>query len=61
MRQRTSILQNIDWVTIFLYLLLVLIGWVNIYAAEYNIAHTSIFDKDMNYGKQMVWILTSVF
>ncbi|MCF8369371.1 MAG: rod shape-determining protein RodA [Bacteroidales bacterium] len=60
MRQRTNILQNIDWITVSLYFLLVIIGWINIYAAEYTSEHSSIFDMGMNYGKQMMWILTSV-
>lgn len=40
---------------------LVLIGWINIYAAMYTDEHRSIFDFSQRYGKQMVWILTSVF
>lgn len=61
MRDRTNILQNLDWVTILIYLLLVLIGWVSVYAAVYNEDHVSILDMDMNYGKQLIWILTSIF
>lgn len=45
---------------ILLYLLLVLIGWVNIYAAVYNEDHQSIFDFSQSYGKQMLWIGTSI-
>ena len=43
-----------------LYFLLVLIGWVNIYAAVYNEGHRSILDLTQNYGKQLIWISTSV-
>ena len=39
-----NLLANIDWVSILLYLLLVLIGWINIYAAVYDENHSSIFD-----------------
>ena len=60
MRQRTNILQNLDRITILLYILLVLIGWISIYAAVYNESHTSIFDMEMNYGKQLIWIITSI-
>ncbi len=60
MRQRANILQNLDRITILLFVLLVLIGWISIYAAVYNESHTSIFDMDMNYGKQLIWIITSV-
>src|SRR3546814_19982107 len=36
-----------------------MIGWVNIYAAVYDIEHQSIFDLSRNYGKQLLWILSS--
>ena len=51
-----NLLANIDWVSILLYLLLVLIGWLNIYAAVYDENHSSIFDISQKYGKQLVWI-----
>jgi rod shape determining protein RodA len=60
MRERNSIFHNIDWVTIVIFLLLMVIGWVNIYAAVYNDEHKNIFDLTQNYGKQMIWILTSL-
>ena len=44
-----------------LYFLLVLIGWVNVYAAVYNQEHQNIFDLSQNYGKQLIWISTSAF
>ncbi|OQX75142.1 MAG: rod shape-determining protein RodA [Bacteroidetes bacterium 4484_249] len=60
MRNRTNIYQNIDWITVLLYFLLIFIGWINIYAAVYNEEHQSIFDMSQNYGKQLMWIGTSV-
>ncbi|MFM2189633.1 MAG: rod shape-determining protein RodA [Bacteroidota bacterium] len=59
MRQQHSIFQNIDWALVSMYLALVLIGWTNIYSAVYNEDHSSIFDLSQNYGKQLMWILTS--
>jgi rod shape determining protein RodA len=35
-------------------------GWVSIYAAVYNEEHGSIFDLSQSYGKQMLWIVTSL-
>lgn len=57
MRSYKNIFSNIDWVTVLLYLTLVLIGWVNIYAAVYNEDHHSIFDISQRYGKQLMWIV----
>ena len=51
-----NLLANIDWFSILLYLLLVLIGWINIYAAVYDENHSSILDISQKYGKQLIWI-----
>jgi rod shape determining protein RodA len=58
-RQQKSLFYNIDWWMLSLYVLLVFLGWVNIYAAVYNEDHTSIFDVSQNYGKQLIWIVTA--
>ncbi len=60
MRERKGIFINIDWLTVFLYLSLIFIGWINIYAAVFNEEHQSIFDFSQNYGKQLIWIISSV-
>lgn len=56
MRRYGSIFANVDWVIILLYLALVFIGWINIYAAVYNEEHHSILDISQRYGKQLMWI-----
>ncbi|MBW6491322.1 MAG: rod shape-determining protein RodA [Lentimicrobium sp.] len=61
MRERNEIYNNIDWKLILIYLGLVLIGWINIYAAVYNESHSSILDLSQSYGKQLIWIITSLF
>jgi len=61
MRQEEKVLQNIDWVMVMLYMVLVLMGWFNIYAAVFNDSNQSIFDTSQSYGMQLVWILTSLF
>ncbi len=60
MRKQTSIFQNIDWLLVGLYFTFVIMGWFNIYSAVYNENHKSIFDLTQNYGKQMVWIISSI-
>jgi rod shape determining protein RodA len=59
-RNREDVLQNIDWVLVLLYLVLVAMGWFNIYAAVYNDEHQSIFDTTQSYGMQLVWIVSSL-
>ena len=56
MPKRNNIWANIDWVTILIFLLLVFMGWINIYAAVYNEEHQSILDLSQLYGKQLIWI-----
>lgn len=46
-----------DWLTVSLYLLLVMLGWLNIYAAVYDeSANQNIFDLSLNSGKQLLFI-----
>ena len=56
MPKRNSLWANIDWVTILLFLILVFLGWINIYASVFNQEHQSIFDTTQRYGKQLIWI-----
>jgi rod shape determining protein RodA len=56
MRGRNSIFQDVDWIMTSLYLLLMLLGWLNIYAAVYNEEHQSIFDTTQQYGHQLIFI-----
>jgi len=60
MRQQKNIFENIDWVLVIMYLVLVLMGWMNIYAAVFNEEHSSIFDMSQNYGRQLIWIGSSL-
>jgi len=60
MRSRDSLIRNIDWITILIYLVLVFFGWINIYAAEFNEEHRSIFDFSQRYGKQVIWIMAAL-
>jgi rod shape determining protein RodA len=53
--------KNIDSITILLYFALVIIGWLSIYSAVYDESHSSIFDIERNYGKQLIWIVSAFF
>ncbi len=61
MERKLSIWSNVDKITFLLFLLLVIMGWLNIYAAVFNEEHRKIFDFSQRYGKQMVWIITTIF
>ena len=51
-----SILRNIDWITVLLYLLMVAAGVVSIYAASYDFDQANMFSADEFSGKQVRWI-----
>ncbi len=59
-KSQRGIFSNIDWITVIFYLLLVGMGWINIYASVYNEEHQLITDLSQKYGKQMIWIVTSI-
>ena len=61
MRTRRHIFEGVDWITVIIYLLLVLFGWVNIMGASYQGEEINIFDFSRFYGKQLTWIFLSVF
>ena len=61
MRQDDLYINKIDWISIAIYSVLVIIGWINIYAAVYDDQSVkSIFDFSINSGKQLVWIGTAI-
>ncbi len=55
-RNENSIFYGVDRLTILTYTVLVIMGWLNIYAAVYNEEHQNIFDTTQKYGKQLIWI-----
>ncbi len=59
-RNENSIFYGVDRITILTYALLVVLGWLNIYAAVYNEDHQNIFDTTQKYGKQLIWISGAV-
>jgi Bacterial cell division membrane protein len=51
---------RLDWLTVAIYLILVIAGWFSIYAASYEFDSRGIFDLSGRSGMQMIWILTSL-
>jgi rod shape determining protein RodA len=60
MRENNNLLNKLDWATVGLYLVLVFIGWISIYAAVYNEEYRSILDISQRYGKQLIWIAAAI-
>lgn len=47
---------KIDWVAVALWAVLMIFGWINIYAATYNESQAAIFDFSTFHGKQLIWM-----
>lgn len=60
MRNRESIIGNVDWLTVLLYFALVFIGWLSIYTSSGGEEAGNIFDLSERYGKQLLWIGLSI-
>ena len=59
MTRERNIYGKIDWITVWLYIILVLMGWISVYSSVYDETHSSILDISQRYGKQMIWILAA--
>ena len=52
--------STIDWKLILIYLLLILVGWANIYSSVQSTESTALLDFSNRSGKQFIWILASI-
>lgn len=52
--------RRLDWITILLYSALVIMGWMAIYAANYDEQHPFILNFAKNYGRQIIFIAVAV-
>ena len=60
MNRSSNIFNRIDKISVVLFILLILMGWFNIYAAVYNEEHSGLLDLSQRYGKQFIWIVASL-
>lgn len=58
--QRSSFFSNVDWLTVFLFITLCIIGWFNIRAAVFDENNSSFIDTDTRYGKQFIYIAVAM-
>ena len=56
-----SLFRSIDWVTITMYLILVLFGWLTICGASYNFETASLFTPGGRPMMQLLWIGLGLF
>ena len=51
-----NVMKSVDWITIAIYVALVILGWVSICGASYDYGDMDFFSMDTRAGKQMLWI-----
>jgi rod shape determining protein RodA len=57
-----SVTNNLDWISILIFIALVVMGWLNIYSSSLSTVteETSIFDINQIYGKQFLFIALTI-
>ena len=55
-----DISNSIDWITILLYIILVVFGWMTIYSVTVPADQEYTFDFSLNYGRQMIFMIITV-
>ena len=60
MKRSVNIWKGLDKITLLLFLVMITLGWLNIYAAVYNEEFHGILDISQRYGKQFVWIIATL-
>lgn len=55
-RDNTSLWKSVDWITVFIYIALLIFGWVSVCGASYDFSNTDLFSFENRTGKQMVWM-----
>ena len=60
MVQRNSVVANLDWISILLWIVMISFGWMNIYSANIMEADAGIIDFSQRFGKQLIWIWASL-
>lgn len=61
MRKEESIINGIDWISVMIYVVLVLLGWGNVFASVYDESLSqSMWDLKINSGRQMMFIGISI-
>lgn len=56
----SNAIRRIDWLSVLLFLLLIAVGWVNIYSSTLEDSEGFIFDLTQRYGKQLFFIAISI-
>lgn len=51
-----SLVKSVDWLTICIYLALIVIGWTSVCGASYDYGNTDLLSLETRAGKQLLWM-----
>ena len=55
-----NMIKSVDWITIAIYLVLIVMGWFSICGASYDYMDMDFFSFESRAGKQLVWMGCSI-
>ncbi len=55
-----SVTSNLDWISVLIFAVLVIMGWLNIYSSSLSMDPNVSFDFGQVYGKQLFFILFTI-
>ena len=58
--RKTEIWKTVDWLTIILYVIMIIAGWFSICGASYEFDNVGLFDPSGRPGSQLIWMGLSV-
>ena len=58
--RQTSVWKSLDWVTIAIYITLLVCGWISVCGASFTFGETDLLSLSTRSGMQIVWIGTSI-
>jgi rod shape determining protein RodA len=59
-QERNNIFVGIDWILVFLFVILIGFGWINIYAASNDSEFFELLSFSTKYGKQFIFITLTI-
>jgi len=60
MKKQVDFFRNIDKPLFFLFLVLVVFGWMNVFSTGFREGQTVLFDLTRDYGKQLIFVVAAL-
>lgn len=61
MRKEESLVEHLDWPLFITFMVMLVAGMATLYSVACDDLHPAIYDVSMMYGKQLIWIVVSLF